>query len=338
VQQHVAQEQQQEEATGQQQQLLKEPVTPTHEQKKDEEFSIHHSKQETKQAKPLEHRGRRSSTARLNPETIAVIICGWPSQQASEVAKVCNRRGYNIRKFGLCLDTFEDSQLQSFELGNVTVVRFSDQENAKARLEAEIQECRRERLYPVIVDLSCTAIAVDLYNELKVPFVLESKGKERTQAIQSTETSKQTALISEQMDKQVAALDALWEDWARRFPGLFDGFDFSFSSTHPDDTSGGFLHSISDLLNREFAVENVEPMGEKSEEFVESRIQRKYGFRSNAGKGSSTFTFRQIINQEEKAEGVADSVAFIAQKAQEMVRPRVYNILDVAQEHRFLTL
>jgi hypothetical protein len=186
-----------------------------------------------------------------------------------------------------------------------------------------------------------------MYNELQVPFILQSKGGEtHQQAVSTTEQSNTMALITEHMNKRVSVMDQMWREWSRRYPALFDDFDFSFRSTHPSETPKSLMDSFSDLVNRELGMDSIQPFEQQqqkdwdistSQPSLEGSVTREYSFK-NGGSGSSSYSFRQSVNNnEEFAESVADSVGFLAQKSQDMARPQVYSILDVAaQPTRYL--
>jgi hypothetical protein len=280
--------------------------------------------------------GQRQRRARMSPESISVIICGWPDQAAENVAKACKKRGYSIAKFGLCQDNC-DHNVDVSEVGKIECVKFSDP-NAKQRLQKCQQDCQQEQKSIVLVDASPDAAKhVQMYNELKIPFVLQSQGGEaHNQAVRDTELARSTALISETMSRQLSVLDNMWTDMSRRFPGLFDDFDLEFRSTNPRETPRSLMNSISDIMNREFNMDQIQQFDDSDKKkFTEGNVTREYTFKD--GSGRSSFTFRQTVdNDQEYADTIADSVGFLAQKTQELSRPQVYNILDVAQENRLL--
>jgi hypothetical protein len=283
-----------------------------------------------------DNNGKRSKM--ITPDKIAVIICGWENQVSTDVAQACAKRGYKVRPFGLATADAKDTKVDIKGVGQINLVKFGDA-TAKTKLQEAIAQAQKEDMFPVVVDTTGVAENVNVYNELKVPFVLQSQGGEsHLQAVKDTEEAKTFALISEQMNKKMAAFDQMWQDWSKRYPGLFDDHDFFFKTNRPSDTPKSLLDSFSDLANKNFGVEKIQTFGkgeEKNLGFTEGYASREYTFKN--GSGSSTFTFRQSVNDaQEYAESVADSVGFLAQKAQEIARPQVYNILDVASEPRKL--
>jgi len=277
---------------------------------------------------------------RMSPEMIGVVVNGWPNASATNVAQSCHKRGFHIIPFGLSMDNSSGTHLDVPEVGKIDLCKFSDSK-AKTQLKKAIDDARKQEKFIVVVDTAPKAVDhVSIYNELQVPFILQSHGGEsHTKAVQETETAKTMALITESLNKRWSAFDSMWNEWSKRYPGLFDEFDVSFRSSEPEWTPPSLLNSMSDLVNREFGMEDVEkltPGDTKQLGFTEGHVSREYTFRN--GSGSSSFSFRQSVNDEKEfAESAADSVAFLAQKSQEITRPQVYNILDVAQQNRLLT-
>jgi len=292
------------------------------------------SKPDTTAASSSDKRGKMSA------QSIGVIINGYPNPESLEVAKVCAKRGYRVWPFGLATDDAKESTLNVPDVGTVSLLKFSDKA-AKTRLDQAVKEIQKEGLSPIVVDTTDVSANVQVYNELKVPFVLQSKGGEaHVKAVKDTEEAKTFALISETMNKRMAAFDSLWPDWSRRYPGLFDDYEGFFRSTHPRETPKSLLDSFSDLTNRNFALEHVQPfeaLHETPGPMTEGHVTREYTFKD--GSGTSSFSFRSSMNdKQEYAENVADSVAFLARKSREIARPQVYSILDVAEHPRAMLL
>lgn len=275
---------------------------------------------------------RRHPRQQRNAENVAVIICGFPSQESLDVARACVQRGYRVQPFGLSLEDCKENKINVPEVGEVTLIQFNDN-SAKSQLEQAIKQAHNQHLFPVVVDTTNQSDHVRCYNELKVPFVMQTKGESGREAIRDTEAAQQFALITETMNKRLAAFDEMWRDWSRTFPGLLDDHDPFFRATYPSDITRGVLDSFGDLTNRQLHAEMVKPFGQGEEKnlgFTEGQVTREYSFKN--GSGSSSFTFRTSMNdKQEYADSMADSVGFLAQQAQKMNRPRVYNILDVAR-------
>jgi HD-GYP domain-containing protein (c-di-GMP phosphodiesterase class II) len=334
---------QQLEQSQQSQQSPQQQQSQQHQQQQSQQHQQQQSQQHQQQQQSSQQRQQqpqqRQRRSRISPEKIAVVVNGWPSQAAHEVAKACAKRGYRVIPFGLATDEIKDQRLDVPDVGSLQLVKYSDP-SAKQQLQQHLQQAQQKEMFTIVVDTTNNPTNVNLYNELKVPFIFESKGGEAlNQVVRRTEDAKNFSLITERMNKRLAALDSMWEDWSRRFPGLFDEFDFFFKTSRPEETSRSLLGSFSDLINRDFGMDQVQAFREGEEKnlgFTEGMVTREYSFKN--GTGTSTFTFRQSVNDEkEYADSVADSVAFLAQKSQEIARPQVFSILDVAQQSRFLT-
>jgi len=267
----------------------------------------------------------------LEPSKIGVIVNGWPHERAIAVAKACHARGYKVANFGLATEDAKSSEIEVPDLGKINLVKFSAQD-AKQKLEQTIADSRKEGLKVVVADVTENMPNnVKLYNELKIPFVLESSDPK---VIQETEANKQVALITEEMDKFQAAFDEMFADFGRRFPSLWHDFDLDIRSTMPHWTSRNLLSSFGELIDKDVDPESVRRMNENEQKqmgHVQGQCTAQYSFRN--GRGSSSFTFQSTSGDKENySEGVADAVGFIAQKADQMTRPKVYNILDVARQ------
>jgi len=276
---------------------------------------------------------------RLAPENIGVIVCGYPSEWAVNVVSECQSRGFVVSRFGLASDEIGDEKLfQVPNLGNVRVTKYG-LSDARPKLELEIAELQREGLFVVVADTSEHVANVELYNALRVPFILQCKEAESLlRSIKQTEAAKTFAVISGHMNKRLAAFDVCWTDWARRYTGLFDEYEFEYKSSSPLDTPVSLMTSFSELANRDFGshqIKDLEPAAQRKLGFPASHVSREFSFKNRIG--TSQFVFRQSVDEKEAyAEGVGDSISFLAQKAHRTARPQVYSILDVAEQNQFL--
>jgi len=276
---------------------------------------------------------------KLLPENIGVIVAGYPLEPATVVAKECLRRGFRVSRFALATDDIGEERLHHItDLGSVRVVKTSGSD-ARSKLEVEIAEMQKEGLFVVVADTTENVKNVDLYNAVRVPFVLQCKEAESLiRAIKQTEASKSFAVISGHMDKWLASFDVCWAEWSKRFAGIFDEYDFEFKSSSPLDTPVSLMTSFSELVNKDFGTHQIKDM-EKTEQaklgFGPSHLTRKFTFKNRLG--TSAFSFCQSVDDKEAyAGGMADSIIFLAQKAHRTARPQVYSIIDVAEQNQFL--
>jgi len=268
---------------------------------------------------------------------VLTILAGLPQQMAMDVAIACKKRGFQIATTGIGLENAPE-YVEIPQVGKISIVKASSPE-ILTKLQQQVDEGRKQGLFPIVADTTQSDSNVKLYNQLKLPFVMQTKGgNSHMKAVADTEAAKTFALITQDMNKRMAAFDAMWQDWSARFPSLFDGWDLSIKSTNPPQARPkSLLSSMSNFFGRDLRQQEIQQMDSATagKPAVEGSYTNDYTF-SN-GSGTSSISFRQTFdNEKEYAEGVADSVGFLAQKAQQAIAPRVYNILDVA-EHGALT-
>lgn len=262
----------------------------------------------------------------MNPEKVAVIIAGFPQEQALEIAKVSNARGFRVSTVGLT--TSDEGSVEVPQIGKINLVNTASSD-ARTRLDQALRDARKEGLFPIVADMTGNEGHVSLYNQLRVPFVFQTRSEDsRSKAVQETEASRTFALISDQMNKRVAAFDAMLHDWSRRFPGLLSGYELKATT---DGKSEEILsRSFSDLLNKDIGKETFSRT-ESSQRSSSGGAVREYTLQNTGS--SSTFSFSHSSNDlTESTEGMADSISFLAKRAQQMARPRVFSILDVAEQ------
>jgi len=267
----------------------------------------------------------------LDPGKIGVIVNGWPSEKAHAVAKACHNRGYKVANFGLSTEDAQQREIDVPEIGRISLENCCASES-KQKLQAAISDAKREGVQQlVVIDTTDSAKNVKLYNELKVPFVLQTSD---CSAYEETETAKQIAFISEDMDKFQRAFDEMFSDFGKRFPSLFQGFESSFKSSRPSNMPKSLLDSFGDLFNEDIKRDAIKSMPQEETQkwgHTQGHFSNEYVFKN--GSGTTQFTFRTATSDpNNNAEGMADAVGFLAQKAEQAPRPKIYSILDVAEQ------
>jgi len=275
----------------------------------------------------------------LTPQNIGVIVAGYPSQQAIDVAKECVHRGFTVCKFGLATEDIEKEQhhLNLSEIGNIRLTK-TTASNIKTLLEDEIIEVQKEGLFVVVADTTENILHAEIYNQVNVPFVMQCKEAELLlKAIRHTEASKTFAVISGHINQRMAAFDVAFAEWSHRFAGLFEDHSLQFKSSRPLETPISLLSSFSELVNKDIGRHQIDDMlteEQSSIGFANTHLTREFIFKSPHG---SQYKFQQSVDDlGGYAEGFADAVSFLAQKAHRTARPQVYNILDVAEQNRYL--
>jgi hypothetical protein len=282
----------------------------------------------------------------LAPENIAVIVSGFPSEVAHDVVKECRRRGFRVSRFGLAHDSIGDDRfLQIQDVGNLRLVKYTGSD-VKSKLEVEMIELQKEGFFVVIADTTEYIAGIQTYIDLRIPFIIQCKEAETLlKAIKLTEAARMFAVISGHMNKRLASFDVTWTEWSKRYAGLFDGFDFAFKSSAPLETPVSLMTSFGELINKDFSshqILDMEPETQKRLGYTQDHITREFVLSRARSPGAQAspavrFSFLQSIDTKEAyADGFADAVAFLAVKVHRSAHPRVYNILDIAEQNPFL--
>jgi hypothetical protein len=272
----------------------------------------------------------------MKKELINIIVSGFPSPQAAQVAQACRKRGMNLAKWGMATNDLNGDSFEVPEVGKLSMVKLDDKNAVKSKLKEEVDRSKKDKFLSIVADLSNNPENAQVFNECKIPFVMHSTdGQSRLKAIEATERAKQSAVITEDFNKQFAAFDNVMKHWSRNFPGLFRGFELS--GADGKGFSKTLLRSFNDLFDKDFGfpeLANQKADSATAMNLVEGHAQQEYTFKN--GSGSSSFTFRRSAKPEEFAEGVADSIEFLAQQLHQSKHPRVFNILDVVRRRALL--
>jgi hypothetical protein len=263
---------------------------------------------------------------RMKRELINVIIAGFPVQLATQVAQTCKKRGFNVCKFGIAAKDFDKDSMDIADVGKLRMLRFSDK-NLKEKLIAEVDETKRENRFPVVADVSDSAENIELYNSVKVPFVMQST--DHKSRIAANEKSNQLAVIADDFNKYSVAFDAIMREWGRRFPGLFRGFEIVGDGA---SASRHLAHSFNDLLDKPAE----KSPGDNPLRSIEGRAHQEFTFKNGAG--SATFSFKRSAGPEDYAEGMADAIQFLAAQAEQQSPARVFSMVDVARRAPLMML
>jgi hypothetical protein len=277
----------------------------------------------------MERTSKSTEKSAISPDKIEVILVGLPDQQAMEAAKACLQRGYKLSKVGLTMGDHKTVDIPEF--GQISLTNIKN-EGSKSILEQAIAESQKNGLTPIVADTTNNVNGtVKMYTELKIPFVMQSQEAQFRNLVQEVEEAKMFALISEDMNKQTAAFDAMWEDWSKRFPGLFADYDFDTKTNdHKRSITESMIKAFNDLFHKTFTSDYFHR--NKAEPIVGGHVTREYMFKNSSG--TSNFTFSHTCdNEKEFAEGIAEGVGFLAQKTHQMAEtPQVFGILDVAEQ------
>ncbi|XP_047307947.1 4-hydroxy-tetrahydrodipicolinate reductase 2, chloroplastic-like [Impatiens glandulifera] len=204
--------------------------------------------------------------------------------------------------------------------------------------------------YPnlVVVDYTIPAAVnanAELYCKVGVPFVLGTTGGDREQLFKTVRDSKNYAVISPQMGKQVVAFLAAMEIMSEQFPGAFSGYDLQVMESHQAsklDTSGTAKAVIScfQKLGVSFEMDEIQMIRDPKQqvELVGVPEDHLLGhafhmYHLTSPDQTVTFEFQHnVCGRSIYAEGTVDAVIFLAQKVRTKADKRIYDMIDVLRE------
>ncbi|CAO2835942.1 unnamed protein product [Amaranthus hypochondriacus] len=185
----------------------------------------------------------------------------------------------------------------------------------------------------------------ELYCKIGVPFVLGTTGGDRERLHKTVEDSKNYAVISPQMGKQVVAFLAAMEIMAEQFPGAFAGYSLQVMESHQankKDASGTAKAVIScfQKLGVDFDMDQIQLIRDPKlqvdmvgvpEEHISGHAFHMYHLTSPDQTVSFEFQ-HNVCGRSIYAEGTVDAVLFLAKKVQSKADKRIYNMIDVLRE------
>jgi hypothetical protein len=152
------------------------------------------------------------------------------------------------------------------------------------------------------------------------------------------------AVIDEDFNMFARFHQQMWQDASRRFPGLLGGWQLQGWESMPrsfmdfDHNTDMMLESFNRLFDETWPDSTIKKLRDQSssesqgvpKNYLEGHSHSEYSAKNASG--SSSFTFRQQYNGDQPAaEGIADSVLFLAQKHQQGAKPRVFSLVDVME-------
>ncbi|XP_039830857.1 probable 4-hydroxy-tetrahydrodipicolinate reductase 2, chloroplastic isoform X1 [Panicum virgatum] len=205
--------------------------------------------------------------------------------------------------------------------------------------------------FPDVIVLDYTApdsvnSNAELYCKLGLPFVMGTTGGNRQLLYKSVQDSKNYALISPQMGKQVVAFVALMRIFGEQFPGAYSGYHLEVLESHQaskKDTSGTAKDVIAcfeklgvpyDMNKQMVKIRDPEQQLEMvgvPEEHIEGHAFHLYHLTSSDD--SVSFEFQHnVCGRSIYAEGTIDAAIFLHRKVQSKDSKRIYNMEDVLRE------
>ncbi|XP_047317526.1 4-hydroxy-tetrahydrodipicolinate reductase 2, chloroplastic-like [Impatiens glandulifera] len=204
--------------------------------------------------------------------------------------------------------------------------------------------------YPnlVVVDYTLPAavnINAELYCKIGVPFVMGTTGGDRNQLYKTVEDSKNYAVISPQMGKQVVAFLAAMEIMAEQFPGAFYGYKLQVLESHQAsklDMSGTAKDVIScfEKLGVSFDINEIQMIRDPKQQIEMVGVPEEHLFghafhmyHLTSPDQTVSFEFQHnVCGRSIYAEGTVDAVIFLAKKVRAKADKRIYNMIDVLRE------
>merc|ERR1719247_726162 len=279
--------------------------------------------------------------------SVTVMMSGLPGAMGHEVSQACLRRGFGLAPKALtgpgcggeCEVREGEKTVKVLCVGPETP---GDQKKAIEEMQAQFGKNL------VIIDFTHpTAVNpnADLYAATKCPFVMGTTGGDRAKLMKVTEDSETFAVIAPNMCKQIVAFQATMESMATTFPNAFGGYKLDVVESHQStkaDTSGtakAVVSSLNSLGVQPFTVEDISKIREPEK-------QKEFGVPEDALLGHAWHTYtltssdasvqfqfkHNVCGRRTYAEGVADAVAFLAEKIMSGSKKRIYNMIDVLSE------
>ncbi|PUZ41954.1 hypothetical protein GQ55_9G544400 [Panicum hallii var. hallii] len=284
----------------------------------------------------------------LAPETAAgpgsvsfpILVNGCTGNMGLSVAEAAVRRGLHL-----------------------VPVSFSSREKVKTTIQVGQTDIRiygpsaREDVLSSVADEFPDVIVVDytapdsvnsnaeLYCKLGLPFVMGTTGGNQQLLYKSVQDSKNYALISPQMGKQVVAFLAIMRIFAEQFPGAFSGYHLEVLESHQaskKDTSGTAKDVIASFeklgvpydMNRMVKIRDPDQQLEMvgvPKEHIEGHAFHLYHLTSPDD--SVSFEFQHnVCGRSIYAEGTIDAAIFLHRKVQSKDSKRIYDMEDVLRE------
>jgi 4-hydroxy-tetrahydrodipicolinate reductase len=169
----------------------------------------------------------------------AVIVNGLPGAMGVQVSRACLARGMTLASFALVRGAAAaraaaaypaqtgPNMPASVKVNDVEVgLQDATAADAQSKLEACVAKLRADGLNPIAIDFTHPSAVnknADMYNALKLPFVMGTTGGDRELLVSGTKKAKNPAVIAPNMCKQIVAFQAMMKHMAETYPGSFDG-------------------------------------------------------------------------------------------------------------------
>jgi hypothetical protein len=345
-----SQQQQQQQFQPQQQQQQRNVEDPsTTESKRDAPPIELSSQQQSKPAASSSSKsGDGSSRAGLPRGKVAVILSGFPDPFAEKLAGAALQRGHMVAALGLGSRGYNNQNLNL--LGSPTNLNVIEASNpdAKRLLSETIEELKTKEGVQHVVGIDCGTEpdAVNLFNELSIPFVhhgAQGNSQDSTRLIETTRLAGTPSVISPWLSRPSANLQLMLRNFARSSPGLFEDWILDSSELLPfgytvNPFSRDVLQSFSLLTNR--TIDSLEAdllRGDRRAQLTEAqkqdtaRAHQRFALRDGSGTSEFTLSFTQDSSGDPNA--VMDMAEFLLNKVEESISSssqRIWTLEDWA--------
>jgi 4-hydroxy-tetrahydrodipicolinate reductase len=272
--------------------------------------------------------------------TINVMINGLPGNVARVIAQhAMADRHLNLLPHALTGPDIDASHCQVGDLA-IELIR---PEAREARI-ADILDAREPFICVDFTHPSAVNANAEFYCRHGLPFVMGTTGGERDRLARTVETGGGLAVIAPNMAKQIVGFQAMMAYAAAHFPNLFKGYRLTIRESHQAgkaDTSGTAKAMVS-YFNRmgvPFETDQIEKERDPERqcnlwgvpaEHLAGHAWHTYTLAS--ADGTVRFEFTHNVNgRDVYAEGTRDAVRFLAAKASQGEKGRVYTMIDVLE-------
>jgi 4-hydroxy-tetrahydrodipicolinate reductase len=277
---------------------------------------------------------------------VAVMMNGLPGNMGKEVAAACLRRGFAIAPYALTGPGMPSTvEVDDGNGGSVTSVKLVPGGSPEAdECAVEMNASLGDKL--IVIDFTHpTAVNpnAEYYAKHGLAYIMGTTGGDRDKLMKDTTDANLYAVIAPNMCKQIVAFQATMESMATKFPGAFNGYSLEIVESHQEwkaDTSGTAKAMVDHFqaLGPDFKVEDIQmvrdPEQQKAMGVPEDALQGHawHTYTLTSGDGSVKFAFtHNVCGRRTYAEGVADTVSFLASKISERSEKRVFNMIDVLE-------
>jgi hypothetical protein len=193
------------------------------EEQYEQQQSSSSSKQQRGTRSQIRRQKQQASLPKPGQPQIGVIIAGFPSPFAKELAEECSQEGIFVSDIGL---GYKGSENQQFDLSDGTKIEVLDCDSTETHMNVDRARDALEKEGAeavMVLDVSQDCRSVDLYNRLKLPFIHAGSDNlsDEFKCKESTLAAKNTALISPFVPREGAMVQLMFETFARTHQGLF---------------------------------------------------------------------------------------------------------------------